>query len=150
MLRTEFIDALGDSYHLSERSRKNAITALLQLITETPLGQELGLGKQESLGKRNVRLHKEGWQAPDSIAILYSLYRYAEKTGKYDLTVSELYEGAEEGPYALFGVPLEKLKGILQGLSAQHHDFIKVDIVRDLDNIFLNNTRQAIEVLNLR
>jgi|LFRM01.2.fsa_nt_gb phosphoadenosine phosphosulfate reductase len=150
LLRTEFIDALGDSYHLSERSRKNAITALLQLITETPLGQELGLGKQESLGKRNVRLHKEGWQAPDSIAILYSLYRYAEKTGKYDLTVSELYEGAEEGPYALFGVPLEKLKGILQGLSAQHHDFIKVDIVRDLDNIFLNNTRQAIEVLNLR
>lgn len=147
--KTEFIALLEDGYQLSERSRKNAITALFQLLTETPLGQDLGLGKQELLGQRNIKLHKDGWQDTPSIAILYSLYRYAEKTGRYELTVRELYEEAKEGPYALFGIQSEKLKGILQGLSAQHDDFIRVAIVRDLDNIFLNNTCKAVEVLNL-
>ncbi|HOJ82839.1 MAG TPA: hypothetical protein PLR17_07115, partial [Acetomicrobium flavidum] len=78
---------------------------------------------------------------------LYSLYRYAEKTSRYEFTVHELYEGTDEGPYTLFGVPQDALIGIVKGLSARDDSLIRVDIVRDLDNIFLNHHNKPIEVL---
>ena len=79
---------------------------------------------------------------------MYSLYRYAEKKERYELTVQELYEGANDGPYILFGISQEKLKGILKGLSLRDNNLIRVNIVRDLDNIFLNNTIKFNEVLD--
>ena len=148
MQKTELVALVGKTYKLSERSRQNAISALYQLLNETPLGSGLGIGEQIKPRKRDVGLYKAGWEDINPIAILYSLYRYAEKTERYELTLSELYEGATEGPYALFGVPKKMLGGVLKGLSAQNSNFVRVDIVRDLDNVFLNNTLKAIEVLD--
>ena len=143
------VSRIGQTFSQSSSTRSNAMQALFGLLTKTPLGGELGLGVNSTPGRRNAALCKEGWKNPDSISILYSLYRYAEKVDRYGLTVSELYEGVGEGPYVLFGVDKECLKGILRGLAAQYRDFIKVEIVRDLDNIFLNNTLEPNEVLNL-
>ncbi|RJX19217.1 MAG: phosphoadenosine phosphosulfate reductase [Ammonifex sp.] len=150
MTKAEWVAKIGESYPQSESTRKNAMTALFGLLTKTPLGNELGLGVESAPGKRTGgALYKKGWQKPEPVAILYSLYRYAEKTGRYDLTVHELYEGADEGPYTLFGVSQDTLKGILKGLSARGDGLIRTSIVRDLDNIFLDNTRKTIEVLDL-
>jgi phosphoadenosine phosphosulfate reductase len=118
------------------------------LLTKTPLGNGLGLGEKLEPERRADALYKKGWLSPDPVAIIYSLYRYAEKTGRYDLTVSELYESADEGPYVLFGIGRETLEGILKGLSARDDGLIRVNIVRDLDNIFLDRTRKAVEVLD--
>lgn len=124
--------------------------ALFELLTKTPLGNELGLGEETEPHKRaGGAVYKKGWNEPEPIAVLYALYRYAEKTGRYELTVHELYEGVEEGPYTLFGVRQDTLKGILQGLSARGDGFIRTNIVRDLDNIFLDHTRKPVEVLDL-
>jgi len=109
------------------------------------LGERIEPEKQRG----GVSLYKKGWHEPKPIAILYALYRYAEKMGRHELTVHELYECVDEGPYTLFGVNQDTLKGILRGLSARGDGFIRVDIVRDLDNIFLDPTRRAIEVLDL-
>lgn len=148
--KIELVDKIGEIYTQSESTRKNAITALIGLLIKTPLGNELGLGEEIESGKRTGgALYKKGWDNPEPIAILYSLYRYAEKTGRYELTVHELYEGADEGPYTLFGISQDKLKGILNGLSTRGDGFIRVNIVRDLDNIFLDDTRSAIEVLDI-
>ncbi|NLJ56151.1 MAG: hypothetical protein GX334_03755, partial [Firmicutes bacterium] len=149
MPKTGFIELLEKKYKLSQRSRTNAITALFQLLAETPLGNELGLGFELTPGKRNTKLHKIGWQNPDPLSILYSLYRYAEKTDRYELTTRELYEGAVGGPYVLFGIERGVLKKVLQGLSIHCSNFIRAETVRDLDNIFLNNMCRAYEVLNL-
>lgn len=150
MTKADWVRKLGESYSQREDTRKNAMTALFLLLTKTPLGNRLGLGEEMNPGKRSGgALYKKGWHDPEPNAILYSLYRYAEKTGRYELTVHELYEGAEEGPYALFGVDKKTLKGILQGLALQGHGFIRTSIVRDLDNIFLDGTRRAMEVLDL-
>jgi phosphoadenosine phosphosulfate reductase len=139
---------LGESYSQSESTRQNATKALFNSLIKTPLGNDLGLG--EKVESKPLALYKKGWHDPDPVPILYSLYRYAEKTGRYQLTVRELYEeGADEGPYALFGVQREVLNGILKGLSAQDNGFIRVNIIRDLDNIFLRDTCKAIEVLDL-
>lgn len=126
------------------------MTALFGLLTKTPLGYELGLGEHTEPGKRTEdALYKKGWQEPDPVAILYALYRYAERTQRYELTVHELYEGVDEGPYTLFGVSQDILEGILKGLSSRGDGLVRVNIVRDLDNIYLDNTRNAIEVLDL-
>lgn len=147
--KDELVALLGKEYDLSHRTRQNAITALFQLLSETPLGGQLGLGIDLTPGQRNTTLHKRGWKNPDPLSILYSLYRYAEKVNRYELTVRELFQGAEEGPYALFGIERDVLDGLFRGLSAQYPNFIKAEIIRDLDNLFLNNMHTAKEVLQL-
>jgi phosphoadenosine phosphosulfate reductase len=110
----------------------------------------LGVGPEGGKQKGGT-LYKKGWSDPEPLAVLYSLYRYAEKSERHELTVQELYEGASEGPYTVFGVQREALECILRGLSvsALGNGFIRVDLIRDLDSIFLNPARKASEVLNL-
>ena len=139
---------MGETFSQSVRSRENAIKALINLFQESPLGTSMGLG--EIFGERGKKkqIYKKGWENPISEAILYSLYRYAEKTGRYELTLGELYqEGIGEGPYVLFGIDKEKLKAILRGLASRGDGFIKVDLVWDLDNIFLDKNKKSVEVL---
>lgn len=146
--KDELVELMGDYFPQSKRTRENAVKALIGLLKETPLGSVMGLGEVKEEGKKR-QIYKKGWEEPLPEAILYSLYRYAEKTGRYELTVRELYqEGIEEGPYALFGVDKEKLKAILRGLASRGDGFIKVDLVRDLDNIFLDRNRRSLEVLD--
>jgi phosphoadenosine phosphosulfate reductase len=150
MTKAEWVSRLGETHQHSESTRKNAMTALFGLLTRTPLGGKLGLGEPTGRGKQTGgTLYKKGWSDPEPAAILYSLYRYAEKFGRYELTVHELYQDAIEGPYTLFGVGPATLEGIVRGLSARDDGLIRADIVRDLDNIFLDRTRKAVEVLNL-
>ncbi|OIQ08637.1 phosphoadenosine phosphosulfate reductase [Moorella thermoacetica] len=150
MTKAEWVAKMGETYSQSETTRWNAMTALFGLLTKTPLGKGLGLGEEVEPGKRTGgALYKRGWPDPDPAAILYALYRYAERTGRYELTVRELYDGADEGPYTLFGVRRETLEGILRGLSARGDGLIRVNIVRDLDNIFLDHACKAVEVLDL-
>lgn len=150
MTKAEWVAKMGETYSQSETTRRNALTALFALLTKTPLGSGLGLGEEVEPGKSaGGALYKRGWPDPDPAAILYALYRYAERTGRYELTVRELYEGADEGPYTLFGVRRETLEGILKGLSARGDGLIRVNIVRDLDNIFLDQSCKAVEVLDL-
>lgn len=147
--KEEGVAKMGETYSQSERMRKNAMSALYNLLTKTPLGDGLGLGEKVEPGKSKNPLYKRGWHDPHPVAILYALYRYAEKTGRYELTVREFYEDADEGPYTLFGVRREALEGILKALAVRGDGPIRVNIVRDLDNIFLDHSCKAVEVLDL-
>jgi phosphoadenosine phosphosulfate reductase len=145
----ELIELMGESFPQSVRTRENAVKALFNLFKESPLGNSMGLGEIIAEKGKKKQIYKKGWEDPIPEAILYSLYRYAEKTGRYELTVREFYrEGIDEGPYALFGIDKEKLKAILRGLASRRDGFIKVDLVRDLDNIFLDKNRKSVEVLD--
>jgi phosphoadenosine phosphosulfate reductase len=97
-----------------------------------------------------VSINKRGWDTPHSLAVLYSLYRYAEKVETHNLTLSELYtEETPEGPYVLFGIAKDELANILRGLASRYENWISVELVRDLDNIYLNSSKKALEVLYL-
>lgn len=144
----ELVELMGKNFVQSARTRENAIKSLFNLFKESPLGNSMGLGEIIVEKRNKKQVYKKGWDNPIPEAILYSLYRYAEKSGRYELTVSELYqEMIDEGPYALFGIEQEKLKSILRGLASRNDGFIKVDLVKDLDNIFLNSGRRSLEVL---
>ncbi len=149
LAKSRIVAKMAENFPQQKSTRNNAATALLELLQKTPLGGELGMGlKEGDKRKGDQMIYKKGWETPHSTALLYSLYRYAEKTGRYEFTVSELYGGAEEGPYVAFGVSQEALRGILRGMSAQGGSLLRVNIVRDLDNIFLDPGVRAWEVLD--
>ena len=152
--KNELIDMLGDSYSVSTRS--NAVTSLFELLRHSPLGEKLCLGKLEMMGKRNIvkSVYKMGWENPDPVAILYSLYRYAEnQNGRYDFTLSELEQSNAVvkgiSPISLFGVSKDVIRRILLGLAVQHSSYIDVEFSGGLDNIFLREECRSLDVLEL-
>src|SRR3990172_1796012 len=146
--KNAFIELLDKRLSLS--SRQNSITSLVGILRDTPLGKDMGLGEIQKAEQRSVSINKRGWDTPHILAVLYSLYRYAEKVETHNLTLSELYtEEAPEGPYVLFGISKDELANILRGLASRYETWISVELIRDLDNIYLNSSKNALEVLYL-
>ncbi len=152
-LRTALRDKHKDK---AERTIRNAISELVQLFDYTPLGTELGLGIPVKRGRATVAIEKKGVPVEPSLklrplSILYSLYRYAERIGRYNLTVSEIYESnIPESPYRLFGIPRPKLESVLRSLEEKYgKEWIDVVIVADLDNISLNPEKKSKDVARL-
>lgn len=130
----------------SQRSRENAVAALSYLLRHTPLGETLGFGKQLSGGLKDRAFVKAGPGSVHPTAILYSLYRFAELIRRYSFTLQELQESLE-GPIALFHMTAVDLARVLHGLSSSSN-LVSVELVRDLDNIYLNEGISAIQVLD--
>ncbi len=149
--KEELFNALGDHYR--DRTKKNAIATLLQLFNYTPFGDELSLGVPIRKGKNVIGIEKKGVPASKMhpIAVLYSLYKYAENVSRYYLTVSELYEeSCVGGPYKLFGISRKDLERIMIGLKETFgSEVITVELSADLDNINLNEDLHSIDILKL-
>ena len=145
--KAELVGMLPDNLSLS--TRRNAVTALVGLLRDTPIGTVLGAGDVTMRGREVASISKLGWGEPEPLAILYSLYRYAEEVGRPSLALSELYEKPVAGPYALFGTSRDTLRRHLNGISSRWPDWLSFEGVRDLDNIFLAEQRRASDVLEL-
>lgn len=149
----DFVLMLGDDY--SDTTKKNALSALKDTIKSSPIGWLLGQGTCEMKGKQIVSLKKNGWQEPEPLVILYSLYLFAEHSdGLYSFTLSELLDDCDEreamSPRLIFGVDRESLLSILQGLANDHGDFIQVDFNKGImDNIFLEHGKSSSDVVDL-
>ena len=154
--KPELIEMIGDDY--SKSQRENAIMSLDELLRrETPLGPTLGLGVPIKTGN-TYEFYKKGWEMPDSLALLYAIYRYAEKTkGHYNLTLTEFANVRARGgegvtgidPVLLFGLDVSKFKDMVQALAMDHPDFIRVSFVADLDNITLFEEKSSLDVVDL-
>ena len=134
---------------LSERTRQNAATSLIRLFRATPLGVAFGLGRPQNDDSVGSTLLKVGTDQVPPLAVLYSLYRYAAEMDRFALTLSELLSTKCLGPRALFGMSADSLRQTLRGLSTTYGDWIKVEMVRDLDNVYLESAYSAAEVLSL-
>jgi phosphoadenosine phosphosulfate reductase len=149
---SELMSMLGDDY--SQSTRKNAITSLFETLKSSPIGRELGNGICDFKGKAVIGVTRTGWQTPDDITLLYSLYKFAEKmNGHYSFTISELVSDNPDrmgvSPTKLFGISPDDLKRILQGLAFIYSDYIKVAFNKDLDNVFLESGHSSLGILNL-
>lgn len=81
---------------------------------------------------------KKGTDSIPNLAVAYSLYKMFEHEGRKSYTVSQLYDKKSNGgPYKLFGISKERLEKKLRSL--QEDNILAVDLVADLDNIFLQN-----------
>lgn len=140
---------LQDDPNSKERTAKNTISSLFNLFDSSPIGQDFRLGLVEKRSAERY-LKKIGTDDIHPLAIAYCLYRAAENLGRRDFTISELYSKEfKGGPYKLFGISRSKLEGVLRGLQEDRDGILRVDLVADLDNIYLRDDLSSSDILKL-
>ncbi len=143
---------LGDDY--APTTKKNALASLKETLKTSPIGWGLGQGDLEMKGKTITSITKYGWKNPDPIVILYSLYKFSENSDKYyNFTLSSLIDNIEKregiSPTTLLGIDRVVLKQILQTLSHDYNDYIKVVFNKDLENINLDSNKSSADIVKL-
>jgi len=122
----------------SKRNIENSIASLINLFKNNNyISDLLRLGYYDKNDKDNY-IHKIGSNDIHPIAILYSLYRFANNNKKYKFCLSDL-NNSIGSPYLLFGISDNNLKNILLYLNENFGNLIKVEFTADLDNINLKD-----------
>lgn len=108
-----------------------------------------------STNNRTTTYLRDGWQMPDAVALLYSLYLYAEHTGRHAFTLTELIKVHDTpdapgvSPADIYGLDNKKLRECIQGLALTFPDYIRVSFINDLDNIVLESKFSSLDILDL-
>lgn len=150
--KNDLIFLLGDDY--SKSTRDNAVTALLETFRHSPIGTVLKQGIPIPSGN-SYKFSKQGWNTPDAVAILYALYMWAEATGRYTFTLSQMAsargnaEAKGVDPVSIFGINPDRFKDILQDIALQFDKYIRTTFVADLDNVQLFPEYKSIDILDL-
>lgn len=143
--------------------KRNIADAFKNILIQTPLGEEIGLGKADYIekitvaGTANITLrsfYRSEWKNPVPLVILYSLYKFAEACGDYyQFTLSRLLnhdiDSNGVSPTEIFGIERDQMEKLLNGLSINYPDFINASFTLDLDNITLNSEKTSKDVLSL-
>jgi phosphoadenosine phosphosulfate reductase len=150
--KNDLIFMLGDDY--AQSTRDNAVTALLETFRYSPIGSDLKQGIPDKRGG-TWRYAKGGWETPEAAAILYSLYLYAEKTGRYTFSLKQLEEAKTSpealgvDPVSVFGLKSGAIKGILQEIALHNKEYLRVSFVKDLDTVHLTQNVASIDIISL-
>jgi phosphoadenosine phosphosulfate reductase len=150
--KNELIFMLGNDY--SQSTRDNAVAALLETFRHSPIGSVLKQGIPSKTGG-NWRYTKDGWETPEAAAILYSLYLYAEKTGRYTFSLKQLEEtrGSPEAlgidPVSVFGLKSGEIRGILQEIALHYKEYLRVNFIKNLDTVHLTRDVKSIDIVSL-
>lgn len=152
--KSELVFMLGDDY--SQSTRDNAITSLTEIFRFSPIGSVLKQGIPLKHGN-SFKFNKAGWDFPEDAVLLYSLYKWAEKTGRYNFTLTQMekaridrspsYLGID--PVLMFAIEPKRFRDLLQALAVHYENYIRVSFVADLDNIALNQEVSTLDVLDL-
>lgn len=135
--------------NLKDRTLKNPLNSLLNTFKESPLGSLVPVAVPTSVN------HKPGiTRKPHNdislVAAAYSLYRYAEKTGRRSLTVSELYNSEQtDGIVRQFGIEREPLEQILRSLEQDMNHVLRAELKMGLDNIILRDDLTSEDIIKL-
>ena len=153
--KAELVDMIDDIYSAS--TRNNAITSLAETFVNSPIGSTLEMGIPIPSGNTYL-FTKKGWSTPDGAAILYALYRYAEKLGgHFNFTLKELKSIRDNrpenfigmDPVTIFALDEDAFKEMVRQLANDYPDLIKIAFVADLDNITLNSGKTSLDIVNL-
>lgn len=150
--KNDLVFMLGDDY--SKSTRDNAVTALLETFRHSPIGTVLKQGIPIANGN-SYRFSKQGWNTPEAVAVLYALYKWAEATGRYTFTLSQLEaaRGNSEvkgvDPVSIFGINPDRFKDILQDISLQYGKYIRTSFQADLDNVKLFPEFSSLDIVDL-
>lgn len=84
------------------------------------------------------------------VATAYSLYRYAEKVGRYSLTVSEFYNPEQkEGIVRQFCIERDAFEQNLRSLEQGNDHVLRSELKMGLDNIILREDLKSEDILKL-
>lgn len=147
--RDEIFAILSDKGSATAAGTDNALKALLNTFKETPLGSDVPIGVVVKAGNRTSVVRKPHNEL-SLVATAYSLYRYAESTGRYSLTVSEFYNPEQkEGIVRQFGIEREAFEQNLRSLEADGNHVLRSELKMGLDNIILREDLKSDDVLRL-
>ena len=150
--KAELVFMLGDDYAPS--TRDNAVTSLLETLRLSPVGAVLKQGIPIPDGS-SFRYSKVGWEAPNAIAILYSLYKLAQESGRYTFTLSGLAslrttpKAKGVDPVSIFGLDPDRFRNVVQDVALHYPEYLRVAFVQDLDNVVLVPEISALDILDL-
>lgn len=139
----------------SKSSRDNAITALTETLRQSPIGSAIKQGVAMEITKNTYSYLRAGWDYPHAAALLYALYLYAERTGRYSFTFTDLVnahnnpDSAGMSPADIFGIDVKNFREHVQGLAVDFPKYIRVSFVANLDNIILEPGISSLDVLVL-
>lgn len=133
----------------SSSVRKNAFGALQNTFVTSPLGAELKIGIVSKVNNKPMFIRK-AHNDLSLVATAYSLYRYAEKFGRYSLTVSELYNpDQKEGIVRQFGIERDAFEQNLRSLEQDNNHVLRSELKMGLDNIILREDLKSEDILKL-
>lgn len=134
----------------------SSIRKSFKRLVELPLGTKLNWGFYREEGRGNATMGRTSCRLSqdDRVAVLYSLYIFAEKCGDMkQFTLSRLMDESvqSEGvsPAKLFGFDRETMRTFLNGLGEAHPDFISATFTHDLEKITLRDDKTSVDVLGL-
>lgn len=141
---------IQDAYpDLKDRTLKNPLNSLLNTFKESPLGKDIPVGVYTMVDKKTGVIRRPHNEL-SLVAAAYSLYRYAEKTGRYSLTVSEFYDPEQkDGIVKQFGIEREPFEQILRSLEQDANHVLRAELKMGLDNIILREDLKSDDIINL-
>lgn len=146
VLRTE-VEAKILSTGLTKNSTR-AILRSFRHLSGTAFGTVLKFIRVTYIGCRLDTLTRTKAKVTDGRVILYSLYKLAEAVGVRQFTLSELIV-LTASPAKIFGLSVEELEQFLNGLSANHPEFIDATFTHDLNKVTLKPDVFAEDILTL-
>ena len=134
---------------LKEKPKEQATNSLLSTFRDSPIGAALMQGVQI-----DKLYYRAGWEVPHAVALLYSLYLYAEHTGRRSFTFSELVSAKNNpdatgmSPSDIYGIDVKAFREQVQGLAISFPKYIRVSFISNLDNIILEDF-SSLDILDL-
>ena len=150
--KADLVLMIGEGY--TKSSRDNAITALTEMLRQSPIGSSIQQGIPIELKKNTYSYLRAGWEMPHAVALLYSLYLYAEHTGRKSFTFSELIASRDNpdatgmSPSDIYGIDVKAFREHIQGLAISFPNYIRVSFISNLDNIILEDYT-SLDILDL-
>jgi phosphoadenosine phosphosulfate reductase len=150
--KNDLVYLLGDDY--SQSTRDNAVTALLETLRHSPIGSVLKQGIPITSGN-SYKYAKQGWESPEAVPIIYALYLWAESTGRYSFSLSQLEEARGKAntigvdPVSIYGLNPASFKDILQEIAIHYDKYIRVGFVADLDSVKLYSEFSSLDIIDL-
>lgn len=134
---------------LKDRTLKNPLNSLLNTFKESPLGSEVSVGVPTNVN-RKAGIMRRPHNDLSLVATAYSLYRYAEKNGRYSLTVSEFYNPEQkDGIVRQFGIERDAFERNLRSLEQDQNHVLRSELKMGLDNIILREDLKSEDILRL-
>ena len=128
----------------SKITYQNAITALLQLFSYSPIGSEIGF----AIDINNKQKIRKEYEKISDVSVAYCLYKTTEKSGIRSLRINDFYskEGII-GPNTIFGISKPTFIKALRQLTVQKERVLIAELNMGLDNISLRNDLTALDVI---
>jgi len=134
---------------LKDRTLKNPLNSLLNTFKESRLGEQVPVGVPTKISGKPGIIRKPHNDL-SLVATAYSLYRYAEKNGRYSLTLSEFYNpDQKEGIVRQFGIGRKAFEQKLRSLEANGNHVLRSELKMGLDNIILREDLKSDDILRL-